>query len=159
MKDLGEIKILLHQYLIDNKIFGNYKYGGSGSHGHVFFLNDIVVKITEDREELSTAQYFQYNKHQSIVEYHQIDFINKIGFIRMEYVTPLDIRENNLLIKYWHEMINPNSLKVFGFEIEQYRNDILELRNQFNIDIKELHWSNCGFNLDGKLKFFDLRFI
>lgn len=145
--------------MITNKIFGNYKYLGKGSNGFVYHINDLVIKITEDRLELETAEYFYKNPHDNIVEYNHVDIMEgNIGVIQMEYVTPLDPNLNKKLINKWHDLINPNSLTIFPSILEEYRMDILDLRSSYDFDIRELHWGNCGLNLDNKIKFFDMRF-
>lgn len=157
-----EAKKILHEYLIRNKIFGNYHFTGEGSHGHSFVLNENqIIKITTDKKEIETAKYFNDNKHQSIVDYYDIEWIpeSKCGVILMEKLEPLNIyvNEHKELIKNWHELINPDSSKKFGIKLEQCRMNILELRSKFDLDIRELHWGNCGVSEDGHLKFFDLK--
>ena len=152
-------KNILHQFMITNKIFGNYRYIGEGSNGFVYHINDQVIKITEDNSEIETAEYFYNHPHINIVEYYMVDIIDNIGIINMEYVTPLDSIKDKKLINKWHDLINPNSLTIFSPKLEEYRMDILDLRSSYNFDVRELHWRNCGFNIDGKIKFFDMRLI
>ena len=157
MNDISIIKNILHEYLIKQKIFGNYRYGGSGSNGYIFILNDQAIKITTDNKEFKSAIFFKNKPHKNVVNYFDATWEDNIGFIRMELVKPLDPVEDRLLIKNWSELVNPNSAQMFGYKIDQYRSEILELQNCFNLNLMELHWGNCGFTDDNKLKFFDLK--
>ena len=156
-----ESKDILHEYLIRSKIFGKYTYTGRGSNWFTYLLekSNEIVKITSDQKEIESALYFQDYKSDYIVDYIDILQEEEYGIIRMERIYPLNIyNENHFhLIKKWIHLVDPDTTEIFTNREEKYRNDILNLMDEFDLDLMELHWGNCGFDSTGNIKFFDLR--
>lgn len=154
-------KEILHKYLISEKLFGKYTYTGMGSNGFCYHLEktDETVKITKDKKEVESAIYFNKHKSPYIVEYNDIKWLGDYGIIRMESILPLNIYDENhfQLIRKWVHIIDPDTTESFTPSEESYRADILNLMDEFDLDLMELHWGNCGMDSSGNIKFFDLR--
>ena len=157
MREHRDIKNLLHQYIIDHEIFGNYEYRGKVNKGHLFVVQDQIIKITTDIKEVEAADYFLHNPHKVVAEYYQTDWVNDFGYIKMELIKPLNPTTNKDLILKWRDLIDIDSTLKFSSEEENFRLGLLDFRDEFEMTSYDLHWTNFGFNSNNQLKAFDPR--
>jgi DNA integrity scanning protein DisA with diadenylate cyclase activity len=135
-------KKLLHDYLVNNNhLKGTYEYLGTGSNGHAYKLNNgLVIKITQDLNEVYAAESLKEKNLDFVVTYHNIETIFDIGYIVMDYVKPLNAIIDKKIIDNWYDI----------------KESMRKNMEDYNLDIEEIHWGNCGI-YNGELMFFDLK--